>query len=108
MAKPEVALTVIVSPSATAELAEIWRWNADRYDQRHADEYVAFLRSALAQLPFIYKRGRQVTARPDLRYIVIRRKTPGHGHIAVYQHDDKVIHVLHLFHTAQDWPAKLE
>jgi plasmid stabilization system protein ParE len=107
MASPESTLTVTVSPTATAELADIWRWNADRYGEGHADEYVGFLRNTIHQLPVLYKLGRPVTVQPNLRYLVIRRRAKGHGHIAVYRCDDKSIDVLHVFHTAQDWQTIL-
>jgi plasmid stabilization system protein ParE len=107
MASPEFALTVTVSPTATAELADIWQWNADRYGAGHADEYVGFLRNTIRQLPVLHKLGRPVTVQPNLRYLVIRRRAKGHGHIAVYRCDEKAIDVLHVFHTAQDWQAIL-
>jgi len=107
MASPEFALTVTVSPTAGAELADIWRWNADRYGADHADQYVGFLRSAIHQLPALYKLGKPVPAQPDLCYLVIRRRAKGHGHIAVFRFDDRAIAVLHVFHTAQDWQTKL-
>ena len=30
-----------------------------------------------------------------------------HGHIAVYRVDADAVSILHVFHTAQDWQAKL-
>jgi len=100
-------LTVTVSPTATAELLDIWRWNADRYGQRHADDYVGFLRNSLQQLPVLHALGQPVTVRPEFRYVLMRRRTKGHGHLAVYRCDDKTIDVLHVFHTAQDWQSIL-
>jgi len=107
MASPEPALTVRVSPTAAAALADIWQWNAERYGESHADEYVGFLRSAIQQLPSLYKLGRPVTSRPGFHYRMIRRRAKGHGHIAVYRFHDTVIDVLHVFHSAQEWQAKL-
>ena len=40
-------MTVTVSLTATAELADIRQWNADRYGERRADEYVGFPRNSL-------------------------------------------------------------
>ena len=64
-------------------------------------------RTRIADLANSYARGKTVSARPDLHYVVIRRRTRGHGHVAVYNFDDKEVHVLHIFHTAQDWQTKL-
>jgi len=54
-----------------------------------------------------YAKGKPVGTRPDLRYIIIRRRAKGHGHVAVYNFDEKEVRVLHIFHTAQDWQTKL-
>lgn len=105
MASPELALKV--APSAVAELAGIWQWNVERYDRLHADEYLAFLTEAIRQLPATCQRGKCVPARPDLRHLMVRRKRRGHGHIVVYRFDETRIDVLHVFHSAQDWQARL-
>lgn len=51
--------------------------------------------------------GTQVSIRPDLWYILIRRRAKGHGHVVVYRFDDQQVSVLYVFHTAQDWQARL-
>jgi plasmid stabilization system protein ParE len=107
MAASELTLTVVVSPTATAELADIWRWNAERYNEAHADEYIDFVKNKLRQLPVLYKLGRPVPDRPGFHYLLLRRRAKGHAHIAVYRFDDNVIDVLHIFHSAQDWQTKL-
>jgi plasmid stabilization system protein ParE len=45
--------------------------------------------------------------RPDLRYLMIRRKAHGYGHVVVYRVTDVSVEVLHVFHTAQDWQTRL-
>ena len=98
---------VILSPTALMNSTIIWRWNEDHYSTPHADAYVRFLKHSIDQLATNYSRGQKTGPRSDLRYIIIRRKAGGHGHIAVYAFDSKEVNVLHVFHTAQDWRAKL-
>jgi plasmid stabilization system protein ParE len=107
MASDKSPLTVIRSPAAIDELHEIWRWNAGRYGVGQADGYLRYLAEYIAKLATTYAKGKMVGSRPDLRYVVIRRRAKGHGHIVVYNFDDKEVHVLHIFHTAQDWQARL-
>jgi plasmid stabilization system protein ParE len=77
------------------------------YGVPHADVYLRYLKESIAGLASIYARGKTVITRPDLHYIVIRRRASGHGHVAVYNFDDNEVHILHIFHTAQDWQTKL-
>jgi plasmid stabilization system protein ParE len=107
MASRKRRLKVIVSPIAREDIADIWRWNAATYNVSHADRYIELLTQAIYNLDKDHGRGRIVTHRPELRYIVIRRRPRGHGHIAVYTVDDDSVNVLHLFHTAQDWQSKI-
>jgi plasmid stabilization system protein ParE len=39
--------------------------------------------------------------------VLFRRKPKGYGHLVVYRFDDKIVEVLHVFHTAQDWQTML-
>jgi plasmid stabilization system protein ParE len=107
MASEQSPLTVIRSPTAIDELHDVWRWNAARYGAAHADAYLRFLKESIAGLGINYVRGKKVSARPGLRYLVIRRRAGGHGHVAVYNFDETEVHILHVFHTAQDWQTKL-
>jgi plasmid stabilization system protein ParE len=107
MASKKSPLTVIRSPTAIDELDEIWQWNAERHGVPHADGYLRYLKENIDALARDYAKGKAVGGRPDLRYILIRRRAKGHGHVAVYQFDDLGVQVLHIFHTAQDWQTKL-
>ena len=107
MAPSEPALTVVLSPTAIDELFGIWHWNAERYSPAHADSYLRYLKTRIDDLASLHAQGKLVTGRPDLRYLIIRRKTRGHGHVAVYRVDGKQVHVLHVFHTAQAWQADI-
>jgi len=108
MASEQSPLTVIRSSTAIDELDGIWRWNAARYGAPHADTYLQYLKESIAGLASGYARGKTVSTRPDLHYVVIRRRAGGHGHIAVYKFDERNVHVLHIFHSAQDWQTKLK
>jgi plasmid stabilization system protein ParE len=107
MAEEKSPLAVIRSPAAIDDLDEIWRWNAERYGVPHADNYLRYLKAAIDGLASSYAKGNAVGVRPDLRYILIRRRAKGHGHVVVYQVDREAVHVLHIFHTAQDWKTTL-
>lgn len=107
MAGDKPPLTVIRSPAAIDELQEIWQWNARFYSVNHADEYLRFLQDAIANLGSANTKGRQVIGRPDLRYIIVRRRARRHGHVAVYNFNETEVHLLHVFHTAQDWQTRL-
>jgi plasmid stabilization system protein ParE len=97
----EVKLTEL----AAGELREIWQWNAERHGPSHADEYLQFLIAAIESLARPDAIGRPVPNRPNLRYILMRRRIGGHGHIAVYEIEEERTTVLRIFHTAQDWQA---
>jgi plasmid stabilization system protein ParE len=107
MASEKSPLAVIRSPAAIDDLDEIWRWNAERYGVPHADSYLRYIKGAIDGLASSYAKGKAVGGRADLRYILIRRRAKGHGHVAVYQIGREAVHVLHIFHTAQDWKNKL-
>jgi len=101
-------MKVSLSPAALANLDEIGDWNARAYGPHHAHRYVAFLRAETSKLATFYFAGKPVSTRPKLSYITIRRHSRGHGHIAVYELIGEVVYVLHYYHTAQDWQAKLK
>ena len=107
MAAQRRSLRVIHSPTAGEELKEIWRWNAAHYDTVHANAYLQYVRQSIDDLSVNYAQGTVVSTRPDLRFILIRRRASGHGHIAVYKCIQGEVHILHVFHTAQDWPTRL-
>jgi plasmid stabilization system protein ParE len=102
MAFEKQNLKVIRSPRAIDDLHEIWQWNARHWTVEHADEYLIYVNDQIDQLAENYQKGRQVSERPDLCYILVRKRSKGHGHILVYQFDHQSIRVLHIFHTAQD------
>jgi plasmid stabilization system protein ParE len=108
-AKPQ-PLRIVYAPSALAELDEIWNWNLERNGFNQAQAYLTFLRSEVDALGTDYERGREVSTRPELRYVTLRWSGRGHGHVVVYQIDlprNRVI-VAHVFHTRQNWEQHLK
>lgn len=103
MASQTPKLTVVISDDARRTLDHIWSWNATHYDSDHAFRYISFLIDETEQLATTYLSGRPVPTNPNLRYVIIRRRRKGHGHLAVYELVGDRIHVLDYFHTAQDW-----
>ena len=100
-------MKVVVTPEAQAELSEIWIWNANDRGVHHADAYLAFLDKHIGALSETYAMGRIVEIRSDLRYIQMRWNARGHGHVAVYTVGINAVTVIHVFHTSQNWQAKL-
>lgn len=103
MASEPRALNVVLSSRAINDLNAVWEWNAAKYGEDHADKYFSFLLEGVATLTHAYQEGRAVGVDPTIRYIVLKMRTRGHGHLAVYQVSDLRVEVLHIFHTAQDW-----
>lgn len=97
---------IIISPTAIDELDKIWQWNADRYGTSRANAYTLTLDRAIDELRQGYAAGARVSTMSNLKYVLVRRKGKGHGHVVVYRVDDDIINVLHVFHTAQDWQAR--
>lgn len=98
---------VILAPAVADELQSIWEWNAAHYSPDHADAYLDFIKEHIFDLRQREPPGRALAVRPDLRYLLVRRKSSGHGHVVVYRIADIEVHVLHVFHTAQNWQSKI-
>ena len=106
-AKARRTLPVTYAPAALQELDAIWDWNEKSYGRTHAAGYLDYVERQLARLGRWHGQGAIVSVRPDLRYIIIRRKAKGHGHVVVYRVSEIEVSVLHVFHTAQDWQSKV-
>jgi plasmid stabilization system protein ParE len=98
---------VVLARATASALREIWEWNAERYSPSHADAYLQFLTTTIESLAQPDFPARPVPGRPGVWYLLIRRRTGGHGHVAVYEVADNRVTVLRIFHTAQDWQAVL-
>jgi plasmid stabilization system protein ParE len=97
-----------LSAAALETLQQIWLWNAEHYGPDHADGYRRFLEQAIGTLARPETVGRPIAERPTLRYLLIRRRAGGHGHVAVFEATGSQVIVLRVFHTAQDWQARIE
>lgn len=107
MAGKPPRLEVVFADDAIEQLNSIWQWNATHYSATHADQYLSYLRQGIEALCKNYAKGRQVPSRSDLMYLQIRKRSSGPGHVVVYYFDEKLVYVLNVFHTAQDWSTKL-
>lgn len=108
MAERPRELTLQYSLLISPRLAEIWRWNAQRYGEDHATRYVEFLEQKTRTLKTEYVRGHSVPKRPAYRYMTIKRRAKGHGYVVVYEIRETELFIFYYFHTAQDWQAQLE
>ena len=107
MRKPGRVLPIIYANNAIRELEEIGDWNEKTYSRTRAKDYIAFLEQQILTLGRDFEKGRLVRTRPDLRYIMMRLKTGGNAHVAVYSVDEQAVNLLHVFHSAQDWENRL-
>jgi plasmid stabilization system protein ParE len=103
--KQQVKVNITVE--ARLDLQEIWHWNASDGGVRHADSYLAFLHTHIYGLSKNHTKGRPVSTRPDFRYIIMKRRARGHGHVAIYEIIGGAVSILHVYHTAQDWQTKV-
>jgi len=93
-------VTIVYADAAKADLAEIWVYNAERYDVARADEYLQFLRSAFARLSEDPVLGRPVAAIQGVHRLVAKRRPSGHGHVAYYRIEPDCIVILRILHTS--------
>ena len=100
-------LVVVYSPEALDEIDEIAAWNQINYGDARAIQYIKFLTGHIDRLEANYPKGRKVDGRADLRYIQIRKRSKGHGHVALYTVDPGAVTIIHVFHTSQDWQSKI-
>jgi len=107
MAQRPRKLKLVYSRRALAVLDEIWSWTGGRFGIRQAESYNTFLTKntdGLAANPLI---GRIIDSSPQYRYLVLKLRKQGHGHLVVYQVHDDFVEVLTYYHTAQDWKTKI-
>jgi plasmid stabilization system protein ParE len=103
-------LTVIVSPTASSELWEIWQYNAERYNFHHAEGYEAFVMAGINALATTYAEGKGVEGFPNLRSLTLKRRRRGDGHVVIYEVDatERTVNVHHVYHTKNDIQGRLE
>jgi plasmid stabilization system protein ParE len=108
MARGSRIVTIDFTPRAMADLQTIWLWNAEKYNPSHADQYVEFLRTESESVLVSGISGHPIPNAPELRFLTIRKRNRGHGHVVVFEFvNPSLVRVLRLFHTAEDWPPKV-
>lgn len=111
MASSEPPLNVKISPDADEDLWGIWVDNLVRYKiVEHADEYDAFLRAGIKGLAFAHGSGSVLPEFPELRYMVLRKSSRGHGHYIFYKVDpvQDEVKVLRVYHSRMDIVGRLK
>jgi plasmid stabilization system protein ParE len=103
MAQRPRRLKLRFSEQAKARLAEIWRWNATQYGEQYATEFLDFLQARTSQLELLYQLGRPVPSPSKYQYMLIKKRSSGHGHVVIYEVSQLEVLILEYFHTAQDW-----
>jgi len=109
MAGRKPVLTVTLSRAADNELDRIYRYTLGEHGLGAADRHMALLQAKMASLSTDYNKGKSVMGWPDLRYLLMKKRNSGDGHIAVYRIDEAsaTVEVWFIFHTKQDWENKL-
>ncbi len=98
---------IVYAKDALREMDGIIQWNENAYSKAHAQDYIDFVKRNIALLAENPSLGKQLAARPELRYLNVRKGTRGHGHVVVYEASDATIVIAHVFHSAQDWQSNL-
>ena len=110
MARIEPPLAVNITASAQRELVRIWDYNAEHRSVRQADSWDMFLRATIEKLASTYEEGKFVEGFARLRYVTARKRASDDGHSVIYEVDaaERVVNILHVFHTKQDILGRLE
>ena len=103
-------LTVVFAPAAMTALTRIFDHNAERYGIDRASGYELFLLDRIRDLARDPQSGKTVDTDPSFRYVVIRRRSRGDGHVAAYRIDPVAwrVEIVAIYHTKQDWRTRLE
>lgn len=89
-----------LTDKADLDLSEIWLYNAERYSVEHADKYQTFLIDEMKILKDRPEWGRPVHEYPNLRYLIIKWRSRGHGHAVYYEIRTDTVRVIRILHTA--------
>lgn len=99
MANRAGRLPVVLTRDAANDLDDIWFRNALEYSVLHADCNKTFLRAKAEMLSTDHELGRPVPTRPEFRYLNIRKRQGGDGHLCIYRVKDNQVELLRFFHT---------
>ncbi|MBW7929265.1 MAG: type II toxin-antitoxin system RelE/ParE family toxin, partial [Fimbriimonadaceae bacterium] len=77
MGRRPAKLKVELAVAARTDLDRILRYNLRHFGQRHAESYLAFLRSQIDGLARDYPFGLSIEGHPGLRYHIMKRRPGG-------------------------------
>lgn len=103
-------LTIIYAPAAGAALEGIFDHNAEHRGFSIAESYERFLIGRIRDLARNPMMGKAVAADPTFRYLIMRKRSGGAGHVAAYRVDEDAqrLEIVRIYHTSQDWRTYLE
>ena len=91
-----------LTPAAQNDLADIWRYTAQRWSMIQADRYTDILEDTLERLLFMPEMARE---RPEFDPPV--RIHPSADHLIIYRIEKDHLSVLRILGASQDWQAIL-
>ena len=94
-----------MSVNALRSLDNIWLWSANQFGLAQGDSYLTFLWQNIERLGSEYQKGRPVGRH---RYMLVKRRSKGYGHIVIYLVSASSVEILEIFHTAQDWHGYID
>lgn len=104
MAARKSERTVSLATAAQADLHNIWAWNADRHGVLHQRICrVSVLKASVSGNRVAP--GQPVPGHSHLRWLLMRRSSSGHAHVAVFRLSEQRVLVARIYHSAQDWQA---
>ena len=98
------SVKLIISEKAWLDLRDIWLFNAERYGGEHAAKYQEFLFSEMASLCVYPNKGARVPRVSAMRFLIMKRRSGGHGHAAYYEIHCGSVYVIRVLHTAMHAP----
>jgi plasmid stabilization system protein ParE len=107
MARITPKLTIEYTVESIADLDKVWDWNAEQYDEAHASRYIEFLKKKVGKLVATNYPGKPVPTHESYRYEILKRRSRGHGHLAVFQIVGSILRILRFYHSSQDWQKKI-
>jgi len=88
--------SLLFSPAAEADLADIWRYSAEQWGVNQAEHYIDDIRDACHALATGTRQGRTVDIRPGyLKYLVGR-------HLLYFKENDGCLEIIRILHARMD------
>lgn len=93
-------MALLFTPSALADLAGIWQYSVQQWDEQQADDYLSGLYAAIDRLtdfPLLGALRTEFT--PPVRILANRQ------HIIIYRVDGADILIIRVRHAREDWQS---